>query len=300
VIPALLAHVLPPADRPAPVSDVDEWHRRHLEAARGSSLERAARGAFAMDRLGWAFASGYTEALTRLVPELGSAKAALCATETGGNHPRAIATTLRDLVLRGEKTFVTLGDAAEHLLVVASVGRDGDRNHLKLVRLPASRDGVELHPGPATPFVPEIPHARLVLEDVAVRPEEILEGDGYADYLKPFRTVEDLHVEAAALAHLARLGLLRGVELAALLTTLHALADEDPKHPAVHLALAGVQRQRGQLLAAADRSALPEDVRARLDRDAPLFGVASKARAARERAAWARLDAARRGRPTLV
>ena len=47
---------------------------------------------------------------------------------------------------------------------------------------------------PPTPFAPEIPHARITLANVTVRDEDVLPGDGYARYLKPFRTIEDTFV----------------------------------------------------------------------------------------------------------
>src|SRR5438067_2330425 len=102
-----------------------------------ASVERALWGGFHADRLGHAFAAGYGAALARLFDHAAAAQSlppfppprglvALAATESGGAHPRAIATRLEKeggaLLLRGEKTFVTLAGAAEELLVVASRG----------------------------------------------------------------------------------------------------------------------------------------------------------------------------------
>jgi hypothetical protein len=55
---------------------------------------------------------------------------------------------------------------------------------------------------PPTRFVPEVPHARLAFDGVAVAHEDVLPGDGYERYIKPFRSVEDIHVTAAVLAYL--------------------------------------------------------------------------------------------------
>src|SRR5690606_8056571 len=100
------------------------------------AFERALWGGFEADRLGYAFVAGYQAALDRLlaiaavdaVPRR-SQRMSLAATESGGAHPRAIATTLEaqpdgSFVLRGEKTFATLASAADELLVVASIGAD--------------------------------------------------------------------------------------------------------------------------------------------------------------------------------
>ena len=59
---------------------------------------------------------------------------------------------------------------------------------------------------PATKFVPEVPHAQLQFENLKVKEAEILPGDGYDQYVKPFRTVEDIHVQAAVLSYLMREG----------------------------------------------------------------------------------------------
>src|SRR4030095_7345535 len=88
-------------------------------------------------------------------------------------------------------------------------------------------------------------HARLRFEDVRLPDEALLPGDGYSAYVKPFRTVEDLHVHAAVLAYLLREALQRSwpkpwVERAAAhLHAMRALAGEDPDAPATHVALAG-------------------------------------------------------------
>ncbi len=70
--------------------------------------------------------------------------------------------------------------------------------------------GVRLLPMPATRFVPEVPHARVQLDDVHVEDDELLPGDGYDAYVKPFRSIEDMHVTLAVLAYLLREARQRG------------------------------------------------------------------------------------------
>src|SRR6185312_4000420 len=113
-----------------------------------STVDRAAAGGFLADRLGYAFLAGYRAALARLAPSL--SRASLCATESAGAHPRAIATRLQQSsdpnfhVLTGEKTFATLASVADVLLVVASRGEEGGRNRLVVARIPASRPGITI------------------------------------------------------------------------------------------------------------------------------------------------------------
>lgn len=302
----LLDRILSGSVPAAPVPDLTAWWARHRSAAAGlaAPVERAVAGGFAADRLGYAFASGYHEALQQLVPALGEGRAALAATEAGGAHPRAIRTRLApegaDLVLCGEKAFVTLGTHAAELLIVASEGADpAGRNRLALCRVPADRAGVTLRELPATPFAPEIPHAALVLDRVRVAAVERLPGDAYERYLKPFRTIEDLHVHAALLGWLTqlarRLDWPRPIleEIVVLISTTRFLCAAAPDEPTVHIALGGLIAGCRRLLTelAPRWAAADAPTRARWERDRPLLDVAGKARAQRLEVAWERLRA---------
>jgi acyl-CoA dehydrogenase len=305
-VQTILEHLLVAPLDGAELPDVDAWWARHRAVAVPFErpVDRAMAAALQMDRLGWAFASGYQEALRHLVPALdGSCKVALCATEEGGNHPRAIAARLVPQGdawrLDGHKRFTTLGTHAEELLVVASEGTGDDgRNRLVVVRVPASREGVRVEAMPTLPFVPEVPHAESVFEGVRVEPGDRLEGDGYARYLKPFRTVEDLHVHAALLAWL--LGCARRFDwprehwgrLLACVVTARSLLLASPEAPAVHVALAGLLAHTEAVVHAMEPcwATATEPVRARWLRDRPLLAVAGKARSQRAEAAFERLN----------
>ncbi len=262
-------------------------------------FDRAVLGGLRADRVGFAFAAGYRAAIQALAPSIDARDlVALSATEAGGNHPRAIETTLASGRLKGRKRWTTLGGRASHVLVIASVGEDDlGRNRLKAVRVPTARVGVRVVPMHDAPFVPEIPHAELYLEDVAVTDDDVLPGDGYTDYLKPFRTVEDLHVHGAILGHLV--GVARRFawprealeELVALGVGLRALAEAPPLAPSTHIALAGMLASTGRALERLGPcwSLCDEPVRTRWDRDKALLTVASKARDARRDAAWKHL-----------
>ncbi|MCW5806067.1 MAG: acyl-CoA dehydrogenase, partial [Deltaproteobacteria bacterium] len=239
-------------------------------------------------------AGGYREALRALVPDA-TGIASLCATEDGGAHPRAIATRLEGGRLTGKKKWATLASHAPTLLVVASIGADGaGRNRLRVVRVAANAPGVRLVPASAA-IVPEIPHAAVELDGVAVAEGDVLPGDGYDDYLKPFRTVEDIHVHAALAGYLVGVARRHAFpretieRLLAVALAAHALAGCDPKATATHLALAGVlaEARRAVEEAEAHWRARPADAeRTRWERDRALLDVAGKARAARREKAW--------------
>lgn len=293
----------------------DQDVRSTLDAVWGSYLSARAGGAApfhaavqvaaTVDTLGLAFAAGYSAALQHLVPDV-ILPCALCVTEVDGNHPRAIQTSLAaaetgsGYVLDGAKTFVTFGSMAETLIVAARAGERGDgKPELAVVRIPANRNGVSLKELPPIPFVPEIPHARVEFDHVAVHAGERMSGDGYLDYVKPFRTVEDIHVFGTAAAYVLglsqRIGGPSGVmaELAAAIVTLDRLRDAPPLDPHVHVTLHGVSQGLARLFDSAELASVwqlaPPEERARWERDRKLLQVAQNAREARFRKAASQL-----------
>lgn len=302
-----------PALDPAALASLRAFRDAHRAraAALASPFERAVLGGASADRLGYAFAAGYEAALEALLAASGIAPApsaraealVLCATEEGGAHPRAIRTALaRDeagaLRLTGKKRWATLATETDALLVVASIGEDeAGRNRLKVARVPADAPGVRITPMPEPPFAPEIPHAELALEGVQVREDDVLPGDGYEEYLKPFRTIEDAHVHGAALGYLVGVGRRHGwpeatlERLAALIAGAQAIAATPPAAPEAHLALAGLLGASEALIREAaplwERAEAGE--RARWARDLPLLTIAGRAREARRAKAWERL-----------
>lgn len=304
----LLRHLAAaPAAVPA-VTDVDAWWRGFGDVMTtwASPFERAVAGGFAADRMAWAFCAGYQAALRAVLPTLpDQAIAAMCASEAGGNAPRTIRTRLSDdgggLHLSGRKTWTTLGPAASVLLVVARVdGSPDERPALKVVRVAGDAPGVRLEPMPPTRFVPEAPHAQVALERVAVTAADLLPGDGYDAWLKPFRTVEDVYVQAAILAWIAREARSRdwpqaAVEQAsALIVALSALAALSPASPATHVALAGVLTQVDAYFAQVDgwwAGSGDAEAVARWQRDRTLTRMAGPVREARRASAWGRVSA---------
>ncbi|MFH1985430.1 MAG: acyl-CoA dehydrogenase family protein [Pseudomonadota bacterium] len=293
-----------PADQPAPRhSDLAGWKTqwRDLTAQWGEPIDRSVFGGFLSDRLAWAFVAGYQGAISRLLPNLPkNAFAAICITEAGGAHPRAIEARLcpdemtGGWRLSGEKRFITGGEAAAVLVVAASTGVVDGRNQIRMVTVDRSADGIALTPMPPFAFVPEIPHSIARFEAVRIDPAQVLPGDGYAAVIKPFRTIEDIHVVGAVLGYLVGVGRRHGWPAAvlervlAMVAGLRALSLEDPLAPAVHIALAGVFRQLGQRLSEMDTlwESVDTDATQRWRRDRPLLDVANRARGLRRAAAW--------------
>jgi len=289
-----------------PCESVAAWWPRHRERAREYSLtiDQAIAGGFRADRTGWALASGYQAALRALFRGLPEDRiCALCVTEEEGNTPKAINSSLRrhgdGWLLNGAKRWTTLGPDGGLFLVAA---RDADvvggRPALRVARVASDLPGVHVETMAPTKFVPEVPHARLRFENVQVKDDDLLPGDGYDVYVKPFRTVEDLHVHAAILAYLVREARRLAwpsawIERAAAhLHSLRALEAEDRNSPATHVALAGALAVGDGLLVEADThwdAAGGDAATNRWKRDRELFKVASAARARRTVRAWERL-----------
>lgn len=300
--PALLPLLLD-SRMPAPSIDhVDAWwsHHRDLSARWPDSLDLAVAAGFQADRLAWAFASAYQAALHALIPNLPRDEVcALCVTEEGGTAPRAMQSTLRvhadgHLQLDGAKRWTTLGPNGGLFLVAARDARESlDPPRIRLARVAAGSTGLQILPMPPASFVPEIAHARLRFDGVCVRDSDLLPGDGYSRYVKPFRTVEDLHVHASALAYVlghARRhdGSPEWIERAlATLLTFGALSRLDSTEPATHLALAGTMAQAEDLIHTAEPFWSTSPIAAeRWQRDRHLLQIAAAAREARREAAW--------------
>lgn len=268
-----LAHILR-SDAPAPPESLEAWWAREQASPWTSSADRALVGGWEGGRMGWAFASGYQAAAAALFADR-SQVWAMCATEDGGNHPRAIRTSLRGSRLYGAKAFVTLAEFATRLAVIFRDGEVDGRPSLRLAIVRA--EDAEMQALPRLPMVPEIGHARCVLD--GVEPLEVLDGDAYLGVLKPFRTIEDIHVLLAFCGLVLRYGAGRN-RAASAAVALSALAERDPLDPAVHVALGGVFEDLDGL-----GPGIPEWAR-----DGALLKIAGKARARRLERAWAQMS----------
>jgi len=294
-----------------PYADLAAWMQKLPKCPFTGHVERALWGGFHADRLGYAFVAGYSAALARLLEHAARiqlpSKLSFCVTESGGGHPRSIATRLDKqggaLVLNGEKTFATLATTADELLVVASRGIEADgKNRLRMVRVKPNATGVTITPRPETPFAPEIPHALVRFTDVVVENEDVLPGDGYEHWVKPFRTIEDTHVLAATIGYLQGAARAHGfdreisAELVSASLSLIDVGARDVDAPLTHVVLAGLFGAARRLIgsldaqwAKASSSKAGTDERERWERDRVLLSVAEGAREKRTEAAWGRL-----------
>ncbi|HEX8792346.1 MAG TPA: acyl-CoA dehydrogenase family protein [Polyangiaceae bacterium] len=270
-----------------------------LRALEGTPFELAIDGGARADRVGYAFVAGIRAAIEALAPDVGRARVpALCATEAHGAHPRGITTSFDETAgtVTGEKRFATLAPLADVLLVLAKAGEREGRNVLRVVLVDPRARGVRIAPMAELSFAPEVPHATVTFDAAPV--SGVLEGDGYERTVKPFRTLEDLHVMAALLAHVIVEARARSwphavaEDAMAALLSLRGISDLPPLDPAAHIALAGALRGARAVFAAVDRcfAAGPSDEAAqRWARDRPIGDVAERARALRLEAAWRKL-----------
>lgn len=308
---SVLDHCLRANPGTVEVTNVAQWWPRHqaCDARWRTPIDRSIAGGFDADRLAWAFAAGYQGALRQMVPDLADDTiAAFCVTEETGNRPRDIVTLIdgddaRGVTINGAKRWSTLGPASTTLLVagVSTAHAGSSRPVIRIARVPSQSPGVGIALMADTPFVPEMPHARIRLDNVKLAPGSLLPGDGYDTYVKPFRTIEDTHVTAAALACVLRDARAHRwahafVErIAATLAAFIDISTRPADQPVTHVLLSGALHWAHQLLseASAHWASTPDDPAAqRWKRDAPLFDVAGGPRAQRAIKAWERLASA--------
>ena len=287
-----------------PYGSLDEWWPLFREERQNwnQPIDQALIGGAMADRIAYAFAAGYQAALHHLDPTLPKDRiASLSITEEGGGHPKAIEATFSRgdgegvYVLNGKKKWATMSSDGGLVLVAASRGvDDAGRKQLALARLDMNTSGITITEMPRTDFAPELYHCRLLFDDVTVREDQFLPGDGYLEYIKPFRTIEDAHVSAAVMSYLLCIAFRSDwpkpviEEIIALLLALRLVATSDPKSLVIHLALEGIFRGRDKLLESAGEhwAKVTEEERERWQRDLALTSLAGRVRQLRSEKAW--------------
>ena len=220
-------------------------------------FELAVAGARLMATPGLAFLVGYQAALRMLWPSAPLSLGALCATEQRSLRPADMQTRLNDLHLSGRKDFVTAGDAAEWLLIAARSEAPGEAVRLSLAVVYPDEPGVRLEKLPAIALIPDISHGRLFLDNALC---ELLAGDGWDAYVKPFRTLEDVYVLSAMTAWLYGIGQdcdwpqALQLRLLALLAGCAEVSRQAPNNPAGHVLRGGLFAQFEGLKAEIDQA----------------------------------------------
>jgi hypothetical protein len=240
-------------------------------------LELAVVGGRLMSTPGLAFLVGYQAALRMLWPSAPLSLGALCATEQ---------TRLSDLRVSGRKDFVTAGDAADWLLVAARSEASGETPRLSLAVVYPDEPGVRLEKLPAIALMPDISHGRLFLDNAQC---ELLAGDGWDAYVKPFRTLEDIYVLSAMTAWLYGVGQdsdwpqALQLRLLALLAGCAEVSRQAPNNLAGHVLLGGLFAQFEGLKAELNEALAdgPQHWAAMWQRDQSVMDLAAGARGKR-------------------
>lgn len=278
-------------------SDFSDLESTVLGFDKHNSLEAALKLALQANDIGEAFMVGYRCALQALLPDLKQdAWAAMCVSEKEGNHPKLIKTTIDESgVVNGHKSFITMADKAKQLIVLGKAGEKEGRPLLKAVLIEQPSSGVSIDLMPALPMVPNVRHGQIQFDNSQ---GQLLAGDGYSDYSKRFRTLEDAHVFMAFTGLILRKSMelkLEGPwvqECLLLANSLMSLQNlEQTEQDWHHLTLAACFKHFEQMCNGFEtdiQSASPEFYKLWI-RDKKLFTIAAKARITRENKAKAAL-----------
>lgn len=285
---------------------MSEWFA-HFKQATGSfsnSIDRAILAGRMSASVGFAFAGAYQSAIEALFGLEEALLASVCVTEAGGNHPRAINARLytekAQLYLSGEKSFVSGAEDAGMIYVACRDERRGDgldlsgRPLIKVIALNTQLEGIAIQEMPSLGFVPEISHGKVILDRVAIKESYILQGDGYLQYVKAFRTYEDLHVCAAIAANRMAEAIASdwgqgAIEKhIALILSLREVNAMQLDSSAAHIALSACRSQLNELIAATNTLFEQSNTQKyqNWQRDSRLLKVAGKAHETRTRKAW--------------
>ncbi len=179
-----------------------------------NDIVRLVHGALRADSQATAGIAGHQAAIRRLFPNTESdAITAFCVSEARGPHPRYIETSLSDdqSTITGKKMWGTMAPPASTLYVAASTGVDADgNNQLVMTAINFPQESVTQIALPKERQAGEIPICDLEFNATAVA--EVIPGDAYSLYIKPFRLIEDVFSTLATQIALFRLGERTGLD----------------------------------------------------------------------------------------
>ncbi len=283
-----------------------DWYRRirHVSEDVVSEELSALQGGFSANSVGQAFVYGYEIAIQRLTGlNTKEQLAAFCVTENKSTHPQSINVSLSkgengQVFLNGRKDFVTLAAGAKWLLVAAKSGLSSDgRNQIKLVKVDVSSSGVDVVVLPSLPFIPDVSHGVVTFNAVEVDGDDIFSGDGYGDFVKPFRWCEDINVFISLSGYLLKIALTNQwpleskVEIISILATLLSMQGMGADEPIAHIIMFEQVSRLECWLDHYDQAwaSVDSSVAVGWKRDRAILKIASHARSARYKKALSRL-----------
>lgn len=299
IVASLLAA---PGTRPE-CPGADAW----LPIWRAGQAAHAARGSFAAalacalkaDRVAWAFFCGYQGAIQAAfqtgVGTLGA---------FGANEPQRKITEVETsldqqcdpLRLEGNKSWVLAGIDGLTLFVLArrKNGPAKGPGSLCIVKLPIRSTGVQAEPPRPQTVVPELPHSGVRFQSAPVALADVLPGDGYADYAKPFRLREDVFVTGCVLAYLIAESCAGSwpttwsQRAIAAVTLLETCSRRDPREVDTIILAAGALSFAGEVIRAAEQhwGLHQQSARERWLRDKAIFDLGKDARRQRVVQSW--------------
>lgn len=238
---------LPRAKQTQPSNWFDQLSQ---SATQANTFELALLGGRLAATPGLAFLAGYQAALRALVPSAPQGIGAFCITEQRSNKAADIHTRWLNGHITGQKDFVIGGNDAQWLIVLARSEIEAQAPQLCAVLVATHSANVIIQPRPALPIVPDIAHASVQFEQA---PCSVLAGDGWNDFNKPFRTLEDSHVLTALCAWLYGQSLLDQwpedlqLQLIAVLAGLKETLLQPHQEAATHLLLGAILAQFSSL-----------------------------------------------------
>lgn len=299
----LPATLLVAAEQRRTCDKLQDW----LPVWQASQASHAALGTFTAtvlsslpaDRLAWAFFSGYQGALQAAFGIAAGSVGAFAANETQRKltgidtviHQRG-----RDIVLTGNKSWILTGFDELTLFVLArrADGPTSGPGSLSVVRTSLTNSGVVPELRRTQVVVPELPHSAVRFDSTPLAPGDVLPGDGYSDYAKPFRLREDVFVTGAVLGYLfaeAREGSwpTRWCQRAmAALSLLEVCSRGDPRTSETVILVAGALSFAGDVIREAESLWTSDQSRARDRwlRDKAILEIGKEARRQRAVRSW--------------
>ncbi|MCE2029688.1 hypothetical protein [Sessilibacter corallicola] len=173
-----------------------------------TSIQCSFIGGYYAHSVGYAFCAGYQNAVKSLFGNQRNELVSLSITENGNAHPRNIQTiyNVDSGTLNGVKHFVMLADQVDELYVLAKISKrelsEDQRSSFKILHIRSDLEGVTIQTQPPLPMISDIKQGFAHFKNVPITPDNVLKGDAYTNYVKPFRTYEDVHVISALLGYL--------------------------------------------------------------------------------------------------